>query len=68
VAHQFHQQLDIPSDNLRGANDDRAIVDETEKIARAYEHSPGAAPFYKDRDQTIAAPIRFVPTEMVMST
>jgi len=41
------------------------IVDETEKIAKAYERSLGAGPFYKDRDQTIAAPIDFVPTEMV---
>jgi hypothetical protein len=38
---------------------------ETEKIAKAYERSPGAAPFYKDTDQAIAAPIGFVPTEMV---
>jgi ubiquinone/menaquinone biosynthesis C-methylase UbiE len=41
------------------------IVDETEKIAKAYERSPGARQFYKDRCQTIAAPIGFVPTEML---
>lgn len=41
------------------------IVDETEKIAKAYDRSPGAARFYKDRYEAIAAPIGFVPIEML---
>jgi ubiquinone/menaquinone biosynthesis C-methylase UbiE len=41
------------------------IVDETEKIAKAYERSPGAAPFYKKRSATIVAPMSFVPSEML---
>jgi ubiquinone/menaquinone biosynthesis C-methylase UbiE len=41
------------------------IVDETEKVAKAYERSSGAAQFYKDRFDAIDAPVGFVPTEML---
>jgi ubiquinone/menaquinone biosynthesis C-methylase UbiE len=40
------------------------IVDETEEVAKKLEKTPGAATFYKDRPETISAPVDLLPAGM----